>query len=125
MNRMLIVAALAISSSVAAAQAVNVTLSEWKVVLDRDTVRAGRVTFKVTNGGTITHGFFVRGPGVAEGAHEIPAGETGSLTVALKPGTYEVYCPLADLTHRAAGMTHKLVVVPGKPATAVPKKPDI
>ena len=51
MNRFLIVAALAASSSVAGAQAVTVTLSEWKVAMARDTVRAGSVTFRVTNGG--------------------------------------------------------------------------
>jgi len=44
---LLIAAALAVSASLASAQAVNVTLSEWKVGLDRDTVQAGSVTFKV------------------------------------------------------------------------------
>ena len=41
MNRILIAAALAVSASLASAQAVNVTLSEWKVGIDRDTVQAG------------------------------------------------------------------------------------
>ena len=122
MKRILIVAALAASSSVAAAQAVTVTLAEFTLALARDTVRAGSVTFKVKNAGRMTHGFFVRGEGVAEGSHDIEAGQEGSLTVALKPGTYEVYCPMSDLTHKTAGMVRKLVVIPGdKPA--VTKKP--
>jgi hypothetical protein len=69
MTGMLIIAALAASSSLAKAQPVTVTLSEWKVGLGRDTVRAG------------------------------------SATVTLKPGTYEVFCPMSDLSHKAAGMS--------------------
>jgi uncharacterized cupredoxin-like copper-binding protein len=122
MHRILLVAALAVTSSVASAQSVSVTLSEWKVELTRDTVHAGPVTFRVKNAGTMTHGFYVSGPGVDKGAHDIPAGEEGRLTVTLKPGTYEVYCPLADMTHKAAGMSTKVVVVPGD-ATPPAKKP--
>lgn len=122
MTRILIVAAFAASSSVATAQAVTVTLSEWKVGLARDTVQAGSVTFKVKNSGTMTHGFYVRGDGVDKGSREIPAGQEASLTVTLKPGTYEVFCPMSDLSHKAAGMSRKLVVTPGdRPAEA--KKP--
>jgi plastocyanin len=110
MNRILIVAALAVSASLATAQAVNVTLSEWKVGLDRDTVPAGSLTFRVKNSGTMTHGFYVRGEGVAKGSREIPAGQETALTVTLKPGTYELYCPLSDLTHKMAGMSRALVV---------------
>jgi len=122
MNRILIIVALAASSSVASAQAVNVTLSEWKVGLERDTVRAGAVTFKVKNAGTVTHGFFVRGQGVAKGSHEVPAGEATVLTVTLKPGTYELYCPMSDMTHKMAGMSRTLVVIAADKAAAT-KKP--
>jgi uncharacterized cupredoxin-like copper-binding protein len=122
MHRLLFVAALAVSSSIASAQSVAVTLSEWKVELARDTVHAGPVTFRVKNAGTMTHGFYVSGPGVEKGSHDIPAGQEGRLTVTLKPGTYDVYCPLADLTHKAAGMVKKLVVIPGEDAAPV-KKP--
>ena len=83
MNRILIAAALAGSASLASAQAVNVTLSEWKVGLDRDTVPAGSLTFRVKNSGTMTHGFYVRGEGVAKGSKEIPAGQETALTVTL------------------------------------------
>lgn len=122
MHRVLLVAALAVTSSVASAQSVSVTLSEWKVELSRDTVHAGPVTFRVKNAGTMAHGFYVSGPGVDKGSHDIPAGQEAPLTVTLKAGTYEVYCPLADLTHKAAGMVKKLVVIPGD-AAAPAKKP--
>jgi plastocyanin len=124
MTRLFIAAALAAFSAVAANQsvAVPVTLSEWKVELARDTVPAGPVTFRLSNKGTITHGFFVRGEGVAKGSLDIPAGESASLTVSLKPGTYEVYCPMSDNSHKAAGMARKLIVT-GATTPAAPKKP--
>ena len=121
MHRLLLAAAvIATLSSVARAQAIDVTLTEWKVELSRDTVHAGPVTFHVTNKGTITHGFYVRGNGVAKGAKEMAPQEPQTLTVSLKPGTYEVYCPVSDLSHRAAGMTHKLVVVAAESTTKKP-----
>ena len=122
MKPILIAAAFAAMSSVAGAQSVNVTLSEWKVELTRDTVHAGPVTFLVKNAGTMTHGFYVSGPGAEKGSKDIPAGQQARLTVMLKPGTYEVYCPMSDLTHKAAGMSKKIVVIPGD-VTAPTKKP--
>jgi len=120
--RRILMALILAAPSIAAAQgvAVPVTLSEFKVELGRDTVPAGSVTFRLSNKGQMTHGFYVLGPGVDQGAREVPAGQTGSLTVKLKPGTYEVYCPLADNSHKMAGMDRKLVVTA---APAGPKKP--
>jgi plastocyanin len=125
MTRIFIAAALAAFSSVATAQAVAVpvTLTEWKVELARDTVPAGPVTFRLSNKGTITHGFYVRGEGVDKGSREVAAGASGTLTVTLKPGTYEVFCPMSDNSHKAAGMVKSLVVTAG--ATSAPaKKPE-
>lgn len=125
MTRMFIAAALAAFSTAAAAQAVAVpvTLTEWKIEMARDTVPAGPVIFRLSNKGTITHGFYVRGEGVEKGSREIPAGESASLTVTVKPGTYEVFCPMSDNSHKAAGMVRKLVVTGGA-APAAPKKPE-
>ena len=124
MNRILIVAALAASSSIAAAQAVSVRLSEWKISLSRDTVRAGSVNFRVSNDGSMNHAFYVRGPGVAKGMREIAQGESASLTVTLTPGTYDVYCPLSDGSHRQAGMAKTLVVLPAAASAPPHKKPN-
>ncbi|MGH7711120.1 MAG: cupredoxin domain-containing protein [Gemmatimonadaceae bacterium] len=118
-TRLLIVAALAVTASVAPAQSVTVTLSEWKIGLSRDTVQAGAVTFAVKNTGQMTHAFVVRGDGIDKGTLEIPARQAGSLSVTLKPGTYEVYCPMSEESHKQAGMARKLVVTPAdKPAQA-------
>jgi plastocyanin len=123
MMRMLIAAALAASSVAAASQAVAVpvTLTEWKVEIARDTLPAGPITFRLSNKGTVTHGFYVRGEGVEKGSRELPAGESASFTVNLKPGTYEVFCPMSDNSHKAAGMVKKLVVTG---AAAPAKKPS-
>ncbi|HEX7937413.1 MAG TPA: cupredoxin domain-containing protein [Gemmatimonadaceae bacterium] len=122
MNRILIAAALAATASVAGAQAVTVTLTEWKVAMSRDTVHAGPVTFRITNNGTITPGLYVRGDGVDKGTKDIPARQSTSLVVTVKAGTYDVFCPMSDESHKLAGMKHTLVVLPADPAAA--KKPD-
>lgn len=119
MTRMLIVAALAALSSTAAAQSVPVTLTEWKVDMKRDTVPAGPVTFRVTNDGSMVHAFHVGGTGIDKETRQISKGESASLTLNLKPGTYELYCPMSELTHKKAGMVRKLTVV----AAAASKKP--
>lgn len=125
MHRMLIAAALAVSASVASAQPVAVTLTEWKVGLARDTVKAGPVTFRVKNAGTIAHGFYVIGDKMDKGTSDIPAGQEASLTLTLKVGTYEVFCPMSDNSHKMAGMTRKLIVTPGDAPVVVKKKPSV
>ena len=121
MTRFFIAAAFATSSAVAAQSvAVPVTLTEWKVELARDTVPAGPVTFRLSNKGTVTHGFYVRGEGVDKGSREVAAGASGTFSVTLKPGTYEVFCPMSDNSHKAAGMVKTLVVTG---AASAPKKP--
>ncbi len=84
---------------------VQVTLNEWAVALASGTVKAGKVTFQVKNAGNLEHDF------VIEGVGKIPlilAGETKTLTVDLKPGTYTVLCSLPG--HKEAGMQTKLTV---------------
>jgi iron uptake system EfeUOB component EfeO/EfeM len=122
MTRLILAAGLAAAlSSAAAAQAVPVTVSEWKVEIPRDTLKAGPVTFRIKNNGTMVHGFQVLGPSVDKATPQIPAGQSLSLTVTLKPGTYELYCPMAEQTHQKAGMTKKITVVGD---AAAPKKPE-
>jgi plastocyanin len=110
MIRILTAAAFAASSSVASAQSVSVTLTEWKVGLATDTLRAGSVTFDVKNTGSMTHALQIRGEGVDKGTREIPARQSATLTVTLKPGTYDVFCPMSEESHKMAGMARKIVV---------------
>ncbi len=118
MNRLLLIAALAATTTVASAQATTITvsLSEWKVALSPDTVKAGPVTFRVNNKGAVAHTLYVRGDGLDKGTKDILPKQAGILSATLKPGTYEVFCSMSDETHKLAGMTKTLVVTAATPA---------
>jgi len=90
---------------------VNVKLSEWKVELSQATVPAGAVTFAITNAGSIPHAVEVEGNGIEQEAAVIQPGATAALTVTLKPGTYDVYCPVGQDSHKKLGMETRLKVV--------------
>src|SRR5213594_1474338 len=91
--------------------AVNVNLSEWKVELSERTVAAGAVTFTITNAGSIPHAFEVEGQGIEKETGTIQPGASDTLTLTLKPGTYEVYCPVGEDSHKKLGMKTDLKVV--------------
>ena len=87
---------------------VEVKLTEYKIEMPAS-VRAGATTFKVTNTGEDTHGFEVEGNGIEKALKpRLKKGESGSLQVDLKPGTYKVYCPV--LGHKRRGMSLDLTV---------------
>jgi uncharacterized cupredoxin-like copper-binding protein len=90
---------------------ISVELREWAVELSRDTVPAGEMTFQAMNAGTMEHALEVEGQGVEQETEHIAPGGTATLTVRLRPGTYEVYCPVVgQYDHQAQGMTTTLVV---------------
>jgi uncharacterized cupredoxin-like copper-binding protein len=96
---------------------VNVSLKEFSVNPTSSQAGAGKVTFKVHNGGTITHEFVVvktnKGAGnLLKGSRadetgnvgetgDLKAGASKSLTLNLKPGHYALICNLPG--HYAAG----------------------
>src|SRR6267378_5489231 len=98
----------------AAPSQVSVKLSEWKVELSQASVAAGTVTFAITNAGSIPHGFEVEGKGIEKEIATIQPGATDTLTVTLKPGTYEVYCPVGEDSHKKLGMETHLKVAGSK-----------
>ena len=83
---------------------VDVRLSEWKVEISAATVPAGQVVFRVANGGQVEHAFEVEGKGLERRTATIAAGANGTLSVKLKPGRYELYCPVGNGAHKQAGM---------------------
>lgn len=97
-----------------AAPTVAVTLSEWRVEAPAH-AEPGPITFVVTNRGTIPHAFEVEGSGLEKETASIPAGGTARLTVTLRAGTYELYCPIGEDSHKKLGMMATLVV--GRPKT--------
>jgi plastocyanin len=65
------------------------------------------VTFTYNNPSQVPHAFEVEGNGVEEETDTITQSDA-SVTVDLKPGTYEYYCPVDG--HKAAGMKGTLTV---------------
>jgi plastocyanin len=98
--------------------AVSAKLSEWKVELSQGTITAGAVTFTVTNAGSIPHAFEVEGPGIERETAVIQPGASATLELTLKPGTYDVYCPVGEDSHKKLGMETHLRVVSATGAAA-------
>jgi plastocyanin len=98
--------------------AVSAKLSEWTIQLSEETVPAGQVTFTVKNGGTIPHALEVEGNGAEQETPLIQPGASAALTLTLKPGTYEVYCPVGQDSHKKLGMDTHLKVVNAAGGTA-------
>jgi Cupredoxin-like domain len=73
-----------------------------------DTLPAGRVAFNVENGGKETHAFEIEGNGIEQKTNELTRGNTASLEVDLKPGTYTIYCPVDG--HAEKGMKKTVTV---------------
>ena len=100
------------------------SVSEWAVDVDATKANAGDVKFTIKNSGTIDHEFLVvkttyeagkiplgennrfdeedKGLTVIDEIKEWPSGETGTLTVKLEPGKYELLCNIAG--HYKNGM---------------------
>src|SRR5207253_8413948 len=87
--------------------AVTAKLSEWKVELSEATIAAGPVTFTITNAGSIPHALEVKGERIERETPLIEPGANATLALTLKPGTYELYCPVGNDSHKKLGMeTH-------------------
>ena len=71
------------------------------------TAKSGKVTINLTNSSQTPHAVAVEGNGVDKDGQTVTGGST-SLTVDLKPGKYEFYCPVPG--HKQAGMKGTLTV---------------
>jgi uncharacterized cupredoxin-like copper-binding protein len=91
-----------------AAQNVVAKETEFKIALPKVAVHAGRVSFDVQNDGKIPHDLVVEGNGIDEKTPLLDAGQSKTLSVDLKPGTYDLYCSVPG--HKEAGMDVKLTV---------------
>jgi uncharacterized cupredoxin-like copper-binding protein len=96
------------TTTASAPKAVTATETEFKIALPSSTIAAGSYSFDVKNDGKIEHDFVIKGNGVDEKTPTIGAGESATLDVDLKPGTYDVYCSIPG--HKQAGMDVKLTV---------------
>jgi plastocyanin len=105
--------------------AVSATLSEWSIGLSEATVPAGPITFTAKNTGTIPHAFEVEGHGTEKETALIQPGASATLTLTLAPGTYEIYCPVGEDSHKKLGMeTHLTVLGSGTRSSASAPEPS-
>ncbi|HCA46719.1 MAG TPA: hypothetical protein DEP45_04970 [Armatimonadetes bacterium] len=89
-------------------EVVQVTLLDGKIEMP-DALPSGPTTFEVTNSGQMLHNFEIEGRGIEEELEsDLTAGQSGTLSVDLQPGAYEVYCPVAN--HADQGMRMTLTV---------------
>ena len=71
--------------------------------------KAGKVTLDMTNPSSVPHAIAVKGSGVKQvGPTATTQGSSSSVSIKLKPGTYEFYCPVDG--HEQAGMKGTLTV---------------
>ena len=92
---------------------VQVSLSEWKVSLTPRAVSPGPVVFEVTNSGKVPHALEIEGRGIEKSTSRIMPGASATLTLDLRAGTYEAYCPVGRGSHKMLGMTNHLSVANG------------
>jgi len=92
----------------ATAPAIDVQLTEYEIRMP-DSLPAGRVNFKIANGGKQSHNFVIEGPGVSQKLDSnLSRGDTGEMTFDLPAGSYTVYCPVDG--HRGRGMQRTITV---------------
>jgi plastocyanin len=72
------------------------------------TAKAGKVTVTFDNPSSVPHAVEIEGNGVEEETETVTSAKAPPITVDLKPGTYEYYCPVSG--HEAAGMKGTLTV---------------
>jgi len=100
---------------------VSVTLDEYSITPENIEVSAGRITFDAHNDGRVTHNLAVvqfERPKSGEEEQQFGdatktlfPGQSGSTTVALKPGKYRLVCTLAN--HDNLGQYGELKVLAG------------
>jgi uncharacterized cupredoxin-like copper-binding protein len=90
--------------------AVNLTATDFKFNPSDPTVKPGQVTFNEKNAGQVTHSLEIENVNGQDKELQgsVSPGQSGTLTVDLKPGKYEFYCPIDS--HRQMGMTGEITV---------------
>ncbi|WP_218156995.1 cupredoxin domain-containing protein [Amycolatopsis saalfeldensis] len=96
-------------AATAAGEPVKVTLTEFKVSLADQTLPAGTYTFVIDNSGQTAHALEVKGPdGLDEKTATLRGGQSANLTVTLRQGAYELWCPVGN--HKDQGMDTTITV---------------
>jgi plastocyanin len=102
--------ALGAAAAVQAASTVRLQASTSALRFNVTTLRAthGKVTVVMSNPSSTPHAIAVQGHGLDKDGKIVGKGKTSQVTLTLKKGTYNFYCPVPG--HKAAGMKGKLIV---------------
>jgi uncharacterized cupredoxin-like copper-binding protein len=87
---------------------VTVTETDFAISLSQQKFTPGTYTFQTTNAGQAQHVLEVEGEGMEKKTSELGPGDKAELTVDLKKGRYEIYCPVGD--HKNRGMKVEITV---------------
>ena len=97
------------TSAAAVGTSVGVIEKEFSITLAQPSLSAGTYTFAIQNQGSLPHNLIIEGPGVdKKSSPKLAAGESGSLTVDLQKGSYELWCGVDS--HKDKGMDMKITV---------------
>ena len=96
-------------SAAAAGTKVDVTEKEFAITLSQAKFAPGAYTFTIKNQGSFPHNLAIEGPGVdTQVSATLAGGQSGSLAVTLKAGSYELWCAVPG--HKDKGMDMKITV---------------
>lgn len=97
-------------ASAAKAGALSLSADPQQLAFDKKALsaKAGKVTITMKNPSSIPHAIAIEGKGVDKDGNTVQKGGTSTVSVSLKPGTYDFYCPVDG--HKQAGMEGKLTV---------------
>ncbi|KUN57946.1 hypothetical protein AQJ46_45395 [Streptomyces canus] len=103
------------SASASASHGAQVTaeLSDFHIKLSTEKFQPGQYTFTAKNTGSHVHALEIEGNGGENRSKTVDPGQSTTLTVTLKSGSYEVYCPVDG--HKDLGMKTE-ISVGGSPA---------
>ena len=91
-----------------AAKTADVELTEYQITIP-DTLPSGLMTLNIANGGKEDHSLVIEGNGYQASLPEpLKRGDRTTLDIDLKPGTYQVYCPVDG--HKGKGMVRSVTV---------------
>jgi uncharacterized cupredoxin-like copper-binding protein len=83
--------------------------TDFHIALSKKSFSPGTYTFVAQNKGKTTHALAITGPGLKNAASaDISAGQSVKLTVTLKDGTYDIFCPVPG--HKMLGMNVNVTV---------------
>jgi uncharacterized cupredoxin-like copper-binding protein len=91
--------------------------TDFHIALSKHKFVPGKYTFEAENKGHVIHSLEITGPGLKQPkTRNLSPGQSAKLTVTLKKGSYDVFCPVPG--HKALGMNVNLRVGTAPKVTA-------